>query len=94
MDLIRRLAQKMFWVRVVAGVDPVVQLLVNCDNDVERSLLNHRRVFGALQEVHLRKDQHLGASDEGIEFVLVKVNFFFKIKFLAEIRRKHSPCTS
>lgn len=62
----------MFRVLVIARVDSLVQLLVDCNNNVERPLFDHRRVLVALQEVHLWQNQHLGASDEGIKFILLR----------------------
>lgn len=81
----------MFRILVIARVDSLIELLVDCNNDVERSLSDRRRVLVTLQQIHLRQNQHLRASDEGVKFVLLGLN---NVVMSYGISKANSPCTT
>lgn len=87
MNLLGRLAQQLLWILIVTGVNFLVELLVDGDDDIECSFLNGRRVVGALEKIDLRENQHPGALDERIQFILLG-----RIKFnLNKIESKVQP---
>lgn len=83
LNLLGCLAQQLLGVLIVTGMNFLVELLVDGDDDIECSFLNGRRVVGALEKIDLRENQHLGALDEGIQFVLlggIKLNLKIESK--------------
>lgn len=72
LNLFRRFAEQLFWVLIIAGMNSLVQLLVDRDDDVEGSFLHGCRMIRTLQQINLGKNQHFWAFDESVEFVLLE----------------------